>query len=208
LLITNLLHYRDGPSMTKMSGERDPDTEAESDGSLESRRRSIRRLLGATGAVAGAGVASGTWLAPVAKSVVLPGHAQTTGAVSLTDPCSITVICTGSAAFDVVVEGFVLPPTPGITVNLSIQLNNGGSIGDVDPFDTVVTDALGEYSASGSYSSTIATDIRVIASMPDFPEAGEAECEIAFTDPGPHRPDSYYDAFTYYFCQYPPAGGF
>jgi len=190
--------------MTNKSEERDPDTEAESEGSLESRRRSVRRLLGATGAVAGASVVSGTWLKPVAKSVVLPGHAQTTGALSLTDPCSITVICTSTAAFDVVVDGFVLPPTPGITVNLSIQLNNGVNIGSVDPFDTVVTNALGEYSASGSFGPATVTDIRVIASLPDFPEAGEAECEVAYTDPGPHRPDPFYDAYTYYFCQFPP----
>jgi len=83
---------------------------------LDARRKSVKRILG-IGAVAGGGHAVGGWVTPVIKALALPVHAQS----SLSVNCSIEVNCLLSGIdFNVIVSGQVVPPTPGVTVNINI----------------------------------------------------------------------------------------
>ena len=49
--------------------------------SSDSRRKALRNILSGTGIVAGAQLATGSWIKPVVESVVLPAHAQTSGII-------------------------------------------------------------------------------------------------------------------------------
>ena len=101
-------------------------------------------------------------------------------------------------------------PSPDVAVALTIEFGYGlGTFGSPEPFDSVTTDANGEYAATDSYtygSATVAA-IRVTATLPDFPEAGEAVCTLLGSDDGDHRYYSSYYSAPYYFCSRYPVEG-
>lgn len=167
----------------------------------EQRRRSVKTILGAGGLVAGAQLGAGEWIKPVVNTVTLPAHAATSGIGfddSLEDPCSISVVCTNFGEMDVTVTGFVVPPTPDIAIDLDIQVevNNSGSFEPSDDFASTTTDGNGEYSVTESRTEFGVTAIRITATLPDFPEAGEAVCTLEFDS---EDPDHYGNN---YFCEF------
>ncbi|MGA8259483.1 MAG: hypothetical protein WB783_04645 [Arenicellales bacterium] len=174
--------------------------------SRESRRQSVKKILGAGSLMVGAPIASNHWVKPVVNAVMLPAHAATSPVEirfddSVGDPCSITVTCTDYHEFDVTVNGAVVPATGGVDVDLTIQfeLNNAGNFGSpVDSFSTS-TDNNGEYSVTRNESGVGVSRIRVTATLPDFPDAGSAVCQIAVGDKG-DKPGNGYTSSTYYFC--------
>lgn len=174
-----------------------------SDSKIEARRRSVKTILGAGGVVAGGHLAGGAWVKPVVDSVVLPAHAATsqTGVAfddSLEDPCFITLTCTGWNEFNVQVDGAVVPATPDVNVEIEIAFNNGS----FQPFATTTTDANGEYQATQNYTSAYASLIQVSVTLPDYPEAGAAECSIDTNDSESLNPGDYYTTSSgaTYFC--------
>jgi len=177
-----------------------------SDETLDSRRRSVKKILGAGGLLAGAHLASGQWVKPVVNSVVLPAHAQTSqlGADSLEDPCSISVVCSERDVLEITVSGFVTPPTADVTVNLDIEvaLGSNSSFEPVEDFASTTTDGNGEYSETRTRSQSGISEIRITATLPDFPEAGEAVCTLKFSSENPDH-EGYF-----YFCDnaYPISG--
>ncbi len=167
----------------------------------ERRRRSVKTILGAGGLVAGAQLGAGEWVRPVVNAVTLPAHAATSAIRfddSLEDPCSISVVCTGSVEMDITVTGLVVPPTPDIVVDLDIQVElfDSGSFEASEDFASPTTDGNGEYSVTQSRSQSGVTAIRITATLPDFPEAGEAVCTLEFdrTDPDHYGSN--------YFCEF------
>lgn len=168
---------------------------------LEGRRRSVRKILGAGGLVAGAHLAKGEWIRPVVNAVTLPAHAATSGIRfddSLEDPCFISVLCTGSTQMEITVAGFVVPPTSDVAVDLAIQweLNNSGSFESAEAFGSTTTDGNGEYSVTETRTQGLVTRIRITATLPDFPEAGEAVCTLEFDSTDPDHYGSNY------FCEF------
>ncbi|MDZ7839429.1 MAG: hypothetical protein U5R46_01200 [Gammaproteobacteria bacterium] len=167
-------------------------------GAREQRRRSVKTILGAGGLVAGAQLGAGEWIKPVVNTVTLPAHAATSAIRfddSLEDPCFISVVCTGSRGeLEITVTGFVLPPTPDIAIDLDIQVELfGGSFEDSEYFASTTTDGNGEYSVTESRSQNGITAIRITATLPDFPEAGEAICTLDFdADNSDHYGSSYF----------------
>lgn len=167
----------------------------------ERRRHSVKTILGAGGLVAGAQLGAGEWIRPVVNAVTLPAHAATSGIRfddSLDDPCSISVVCTGFGEMDITVTGFVVPPTPDIAVDLDIQVRlfGSGSFEAPEDFASTTTDGNGEYSVTESRNQFGVTAIRITATLPDFPEAGEAVCTLEFD---PTDLDHY---GTNYFCEF------
>lgn len=178
-----------------------------SDSKIEARRRSVKTILGAGGVVAGGHLAGGAWVKPVVDSVVLPAHAATsqTGIAfddSLEDPCFITLTCTGLNSFDVQVDGAVVPATSDVNVEIEIAFNGSESF---ESFATTTTDANGEYQATNSYGPPANTSsIQVSVTLPDYPEAGAAECSIDTTDSESLNPGNSYSTLPggTYFCTY------
>jgi len=152
----------------------------------DDRRAAVKKILGAGTLAAAAPVALKQWASPQVESMLVPAHAMTTGVSGLRDPCNIEIECTDELTFNLFVTGFVIPPTPGITVQLRVRTANfpGATLDDLGPpsnFALVVTDLNGEYEASGS-SDGEASVVQIIATLPDFPEAGEARCSALVTD--------------------------
>lgn len=172
------------------------------DAMLDSRRRSFKKILGVGGVMAGSSFAAGQWTKPVVNAVLLPAHAQTSGVGSLTDPCTVTVVCTGQYEFQVNVNGFVEPATEGVAVDLAIQFGvSFEELGSPETFGSDTTNTDGEYSATNNYEVSPGSirAIQVTATLPDFPEAGEAPCGVHVNDDGPHS--EYSDT---YFCSSSP----
>lgn len=166
---------------------------------LESRRQSVKKILGAGGLAAGGHLASGEWVKPIVNAVLLPAHAQTSeiSVDSLEDPCSVSVVCVGSHLLDITVTGAVVPPTPGVNVELDIEVAlSNGPFEAAEDFASLATDGNGEYTTTVTRDQSSVTDIRITATLPDFPEAGDATCEVAFD---PNNQDHY--GF-YYFCEF------
>lgn len=166
---------------------------------LESRRQSVKRILGVGGLAAGGHLASGEWVKPIVNAVLLPAHAQTSGISvdSLEDPCSVSVVCVGPHLLDITVTGAVVPPTAGINVDLDIEVAlSNGPFEAAEDFASLVTDGNGEYSTTVTRDQSPITDIRITATLPDFPEAGDATCEVAFDN---SNLDHYGGS---YFCEY------
>lgn len=174
------------------------DTENESGSrGLDARRRSVKRILGAGGAVAGGQLVAGGWVKPLVSTVVLPAHAATSAQVdSLDDPCIITLTCTTQQTFDVQIDGSVEPPVQGVTVAIQIGTNGGG----VSPLTQVLTDENGEYQASTNLSGLFSS-VQVSVTLPDFPEAGIANCSVDTFSPGLNPGGGYYTSYgATYFC--------
>lgn len=157
--------------------------------SRDSRRQSVKRILGAGSLAAAAPLTSSHWVKPVVNAVMLPAHAATSQVEirfddSLGDPCFITVTCTSQNQFDVVVNGAVVPPTSGVGVNLSIEFstNNSGTFGPPQNFGSTSTDNNGEYSVTQNFSQSLVSEIRITATLPDYPDAGSAVCTVGVSD--------------------------
>lgn len=136
--------------------------------SPERRRDSLRKLLAGGGIVIGAESLPGSWSRPLIDSVVLPAHAQT----SLADPCSLDITETSSGV-DVIVNGFVSPPTGGVEVEILVELLSGGSVVDSDT-TTATTDSNGQYTSPSVALTGAGTDVRATTSLNG---ADEAVCQ-------------------------------
>lgn len=137
--------------------------------------------------MAGASLASNHWVKPVVNAVMLPAHAATSGIRfddSLGDPCFITVTCTNVYEFDVTVNGAVVPPTAGVNVDLAIEfrLNAMQSFDAAQNFGSTSTDNNGEYSVTRHFTQSSTNEIRITATLPDYPEAGSAVCSVGIRD--------------------------
>lgn len=86
-----------------------------------SRRTVVKSFVGGVTLLAAYNVLPTNWSRPVIEQIFLPAHAATSG-VTLNDPCTVTYVPAqvgpGIDAFRV--DGFVLPPTSGLPVNVSI----------------------------------------------------------------------------------------
>jgi hypothetical protein len=172
---------------------------------LEARRKSVRKILGAGGLLAGGHAVSGKWVRPVVDAVVLPAHAATSpggSPDSLEDPCMVSVTCTEDGFGDVTVSGSVEPPTDNVDVDIvitALQNLSGDDFELASPSTT--TNSSGEYEVTLNNVDLSATNnvtgISVLVTLPDFPEAGTAECGVDVTDDGPH---DYLGDSNIYFC--------
>jgi len=151
-------------------------------------------------------LASNHWVKPVVNAVMLPAHAATSGIRfddSLGDPCFITVTCTNFIEFDVTVNGAVVPPTAGVNVDMSIEYRRFGFTSFETPqnFASPSTDNNGEYSVTQNESQSNVIEIRITATLPDYPEAGSAVCTVGVGDVNV-KDGAGYTSSTY-FCDVP-----
>lgn len=156
--------------------------------SRESRRQSVKKILGAGSLAAAAPLASSHWVKPVVNAVMLPAHAATSQVEirfdnSLGDPCFITVTCTSYNQFDVLVNGAVVPPTSGVHVDLTIAYNlTNSGFGPPQNLASTSTDNNGDYSVTQNISQGTVAQIRITATLPDYPDAGSAVCTVGVGD--------------------------
>lgn len=181
--------------MVSKNTKHDVDTDA----ALENRRKSVKRLLSTGGLVAGGHLTYGAWAKPLVDTVILPAHAVTSADIrfddSLGDPCFITLTCTTYEMFNIQVDGAVVPATQGVAVDIEIAFDGSGSFSS---FASTTTDANGEYQESSVYSGAhFSVQIRV--TLPDYPDAGTAECSIDINSEGSLNPGSGYETGAY-FC--------
>lgn len=149
-----------------------------STGGQEDRRKAVRKiLLAGGGAVAAGQLASTKWAKPAIESVVLPAHAATSPlnpGFSINDPVSLTYSCAGSPAAVVVdITGYLDVAVAGIRVQLDLSWS-GPAPTDTSPLPSfeVLTDANGNYSATGIDIGWGINSVTVVASLPDYPAAG------------------------------------
>ncbi|MDZ7840585.1 MAG: hypothetical protein U5R46_07160 [Gammaproteobacteria bacterium] len=195
---------------------REQDENKRTDALAESRRQSFRKILGAGGLVAGSHLASGVWVKPVVNAVVLPAHGATSpsevdspsAANSLEDPCFVVVLCTDSfGEIEVRVDGEVVPPTPDVDVLIEIAFNDSESF---QTFASTDTDSNGRYQGTETYSSTFPASVQIQVTLPEYPDAGIAECSVSVdgnNDSGIAYSNRYYSTGSDdpYFCATPVA---
>lgn len=169
---------------------------------LEARRKSVKKILGAGGLIAGGHLAGSEWVRPTVESVILPAHAQTSpGEIdSLDDPCILSVTCTNDGIGTVMVNGSVEPPTANVNVDIVFT-----ALEEVSSSEFEIASPSTATNGSGEYEFTVTgvdlsntnqvSAVEVEVTLPDFPEAGTAECRVDVDDSGPHE----YDSSTY-FC--------
>jgi len=185
----------------------------ETDSTAESRRRSFRKILGAGGLLAGGHVASGAWVTPVVNAVLLPAHASTSPVEgdseelnSLEDPCFVTVSCTSTlGAIEVRVDGLVVSPTDdveNVMVDMEIAFSGSGSF---ESFESTSTDSNGRYQGTQNYSSEYPSSVEIRVTLPEYPDAGPAECSVDINDNSDSgavysNADFYTSSDDQYFC--------
>ena len=143
----------------------------------EKRRKAVKNLLIAGGSAITVGQLGNTkWTKPVIESVVLPAHAVTSGpGFSITDPVSLQYSCLSDIEVLIDITGYISEPIAGIRVRL--ELTWSSTIGQT-PTDTppliinVVTDSNGNYASTGNNIGYLLNSASVVASLPDYPEAG------------------------------------
>lgn len=141
----------------------------------EKRRKAVKNILMAGGSAITAGqLSSAEWTKPVIESVVLPAHAATsTIGFSISDPVSLSYICTSD---DVIIDitGYINQPIAGINVRLELSWSGPNPTMNTPPNTTinVVTDANGNYASLTNNIGYGVDYAEVIASLPDFPDAG------------------------------------
>jgi hypothetical protein len=111
---------------------------------------------------------------------------------SITDPVFLTYECSGE---DVIIDigGYIDQPIAGIKVKLRLTWDNGPfpSLTVEPPINVVVvTAADGSYSSTGHDIGYNVFEVKVIASLPDFPDAGKDRDTI--------NPNSSYNSGSYY----------
>ena len=127
--------------------------------SPEQRREALRRILAGGGIVIGADVLPDKWSNPVVDSVILPAHAAT----SLADPCSLSVTPV-SGGYQVVVSGFVSPPSGGVDLQILVELLSGNTVVDSDT-TSATTAANGQYTSPLVTLTGIGTSVRATSSI-------------------------------------------
>lgn len=152
----------------------------------EKRRKAVKNILMVGGTAITAGQVAGTkWTKPVIESVVLPAHAATSGpGFSINDPVSLAYQCSDSGS-DVVIDvtGYIDQPIAGIKVRLVLTWENTRTP-DL-PTETpplilnLVTDSNGNYASTGNNIGYTLDTVSVIASLPDYPDAGTDDDQIS-----------------------------
>lgn len=145
--------------------DKDAASSGQSGTSSEQRRESLRRILAGGGIVIGADSLPSKWGKPLIDSVVLPAHAAT----SLADPCALNVTPV-SGGVQVVVSGFVSPPTGGVNVDILVELLSGASVIDSDT-TSATSDGSGEYTAPPVTLSGSGTAVRATTSLDGVDQA-------------------------------------
>lgn len=163
----------------------------------EQRRRAVRNILLAGGsAVAATQPVSRQWAKPVIDVVTLPTHAGTSQpGFSISDPVSLSYRCDGPNEENVYIDitGFINIPLAGVRVRLVLSWTAtfAPTMNDSPrQLDDVFTQADGSYSSLGNNIGYGGVNMAsVVASLPDYPEAGTEEFSI---------PISYNNSHPYY----------
>ena len=109
-----------------MSDKKDKNQEAEiNDEKLEKRRKALKSILAGSGTVVTAAAMQDKWAKPVIESVVLPAHAQTSGASGASFVLSNSNTQNGSDLLDTLVPRAMADCTPQICVNIPNVIAGG-----------------------------------------------------------------------------------
>lgn len=107
------------------------------------RRKVMKTIVGGVATIAVYNLLPAKWGTPIIDSIILPAHAGTSGAATLTDPCSITdkgPVNPNTEIFNI--SGFVTPPVAGITINIKATADKSR----ITEYTTTTTNGSGNYS--------------------------------------------------------------
>ena len=111
------------------------------------RREAVKKIVGGVSVLAAYNLLPVRWEKPIIEQVFLPAHAQTSGAYTLHDPCTLTLISGNQHMPDakVQVDGYVTPATAQLAVTITAT-PEGGTGGAVTLKTT--TDAEGKFTGT------------------------------------------------------------
>jgi hypothetical protein len=146
------------------------------------RRRAVKKIVGGMGVIAGMHALPDQWARPLVDAVVLPAHGATSPLHSLSDPCQLKLLAgdQSTATVTVQVTGFVIPPTGGLTVDITATPvgGAGGPLGF-----QVITAPDGTYDSAGLVilGGPGITAVIVKTTVP----GDTAECSVLVPAPAP-----------------------
>lgn len=152
-----------------------------------SRRKAVKQIVSGISALAAYNMLPVRWEKPIIEQVFLPAHAQTSGEVvtcegcSLEDPCTVTILDGHQFSDNVVVQvdGYVTPPTAGLSVSIELTpLNVSKAPLETTATYQTTTDSEGKY--TGIYTIAGGPGIEEVSAVTTVLGAdGQARCSAS-----------------------------